>query len=152
MAESAPKTETPRKAAGARKRTGTRKATSSGSPHDDKPDNKPDDKPASRAGSSADGRSESGTDGKAPAQRGWQVALEAARQLQQLTGSEVEGVTGLRRTDDGWRVQVDVLELHRVPSTTDVIASYDVDVDPEGDLVGYHRQHRFVRGEVNDAR
>jgi hypothetical protein len=146
MAESTPKTDSPRKATGARKGTSTRKAPSGakGSARDNKPDNQAD--------SGADRGSDGGTDGKARAQRGWQVALEAARQLQQLTGSEVEGVTGLRRTDDGWRVQVDVLELHRVPSTTDVIASYDVDVDPEGDLVGYHRQHRFVRGEVNDAR
>ena len=113
-----------------------------------KPATKPAGKPTSKPASETAGR----PTGEAPAQRGWQVAREAARQLQQLTGSEVEGITGLRRTDDGWRVQVDVLELHRVPSTTDVIATYDVDVDPDGDLVGYHRRHRFVRGEVNDAR
>lgn len=87
-----------------------------------------------------------------PARGGWDVAMEAARQLQQLTGNEVEAITGLRRTDDGWRVQVDVLELRRVPTTTDVIATYDVDVDGSGDLMGYHRQHRFVRGEVGDDR
>jgi hypothetical protein len=80
------------------------------------------------------------------------VALEAARHLQQLTGNEVEGITGLDRTDDGWRVQVDVLELRRVPTTTDVIATYDVDVDRDGELVGYRRRHRFVRGEVGDER
>jgi hypothetical protein len=81
---------------------------------------------------------------------GLQVAREGARQLQQLTGNEVEGITGMHRTDDGWRVQVDVLELRRVPNTTDVLATYDVDVDADGDLIGYHRRHRYVRGEVGE--
>jgi hypothetical protein len=87
-----------------------------------------------------------------PARRGWELAVDAAAQLQQLTGCEVEGITGLRRTDDGWQVQVDVLELRRVPNTTDVIASYDVDVDADGELSGYRRARRFVRGEVGDDR
>ena len=86
-----------------------------------------------------------------PAARGgWDVAVEAARQLRTLTGSEVEGITGLHRTDDGWLVLVDVLELRRIPETTDVIATYEVELDADGGLSGYRRQHRFVRGEVGD--
>lgn len=83
------------------------------------------------------------------ARSGGEAAREAARQLRDMTGSEIEAITGLRRTDEGWRVQVDVLELRRVPSTTDVVATYDVDVDADGGLLGYHRRHRFVRGEVD---
>jgi hypothetical protein len=74
------------------------------------------------------------------------VAGDAARQLHQLTGREIEGVTGLEKTDDGWRVQVEVLEVRRIPNTTDVLALYEVDVDSDGDLVGYHRLNRYVRG------
>jgi hypothetical protein len=74
------------------------------------------------------------------------VAAGAARQLLQLTGRAVEGVTGLEKTDDGWRVQVEVLEVRRIPDTTDVLAIYDIDVDADGDLVGYHRVTRYVRG------
>jgi hypothetical protein len=78
------------------------------------------------------------------------LAAEAARQLQQLTGQEVEGITGLHRNEDGWIVEIDVLELRRVPATTDVIATYEVEVDGDGELLGYHRRHRYVRGEVGD--
>lgn len=79
-----------------------------------------------------------------------QVAASAARQLLELTGKESEGVTGLERTDDGWTVQVDVVELRRVPNTTDVLASYEVEVDRDGDLVGYLRVRRFVRGSAGE--
>lgn len=74
------------------------------------------------------------------------IAAAAARQLLELTGKQAEGVTGLERTDDGWTVQVEIVEVRRIPDTTDVLALYEVDVDPEGDLTGYHRVRRYARG------
>jgi hypothetical protein len=79
-----------------------------------------------------------------------QVAASAAEQLVELTGKELEGVTGIERTDDGWTVMVDVVELRRVPSTTDLLATYEVEVDAGGDLRGYRRAHRFVRGSAGE--
>ena len=77
---------------------------------------------------------------------GAKVAAEAVQQLVQLTGKEAEGVVGLERTEDGWSVQVEVLELRRVPSTTDVLATYEVTLDEQGELEGYQRRARYVRG------
>jgi Gas vesicle synthesis protein GvpO len=74
------------------------------------------------------------------------VAAEAARQLFALTGREVEGMTGLERTDDGWRVEVETLELRRIPSTSDMLALYEVDMTSDGNMVGYRRARRYVRG------
>jgi hypothetical protein len=77
---------------------------------------------------------------------GTRAAAEAARQLHELTGKEAEGVVGLERGEDGWTVQVEVLELRRIPNTTDVLAVYEVKVDQDGDLEGYTRLRRYVRG------
>jgi len=79
------------------------------------------------------------------------VAAEAARQFAELSAKAVEGVTGLRRTDEGWVVELDVLELRRVPETTDVLASYEVSMDDSGELLGYRRVHRYVRGQVEEG-
>ncbi len=76
------------------------------------------------------------------------MAERAAEQLLDLTGKDPEGVTGLERTEDGWTVLVDVVELRRVPNTTDVLATYEVEVDTSGDLEGYRRVRRFVRGSA----
>jgi hypothetical protein len=81
---------------------------------------------------------------------GTQVAAVAAQQLLQLTGKEAEGITGLERTDDGWTVHVEVLELRRIPNTTDVLATYEVTVDSDGELEGYRRLRRYVRGVPGD--
>jgi hypothetical protein len=67
-----------------------------------------------------------------------------------MSNKHVEGVTGLQRTDDGWVVEIDVLELRRVPETTDVLASYEVTVDSSGEVEGYRRVHRYVRGQAED--
>jgi Gas vesicle synthesis protein GvpO len=74
------------------------------------------------------------------------VAAEALRQLAELTGKDAEGVVGLDRSDDGWTVEVEVVEVRRIPNTTDVLALYEVEVDGRGSLQGYRRVRRYVRG------
>ncbi len=76
------------------------------------------------------------------------VAGEAARQLAELTGKQPEAITGIERTDEGWLVMVDVVELHRVPATTDVLGRYEVETDDNGDLMGYRRASRYTRGST----
>lgn len=78
------------------------------------------------------------------------AAKRAMTELRSLTGKEAEGVIALERTDDGWTVTVEALELRRVPNTTDVLAAYAVDLDGSGDMVGYHRVRRYVRGAPDE--
>jgi hypothetical protein len=79
------------------------------------------------------------------------VAREAARQLAELTGKEPEAVTAISRNDDGWKVALDVVELHRVPETADLIAVYVVETDDEGQLMSYRRTRRFVRSQAQEG-
>jgi hypothetical protein len=43
---------------------------------------------------------------------------------------------------------VDVLELSRIPNTTDVIGEYVVRLDESGTLRGYRRERRFQRSQA----
>jgi hypothetical protein len=79
-----------------------------------------------------------------------QVARLAARQLQLLTGREVEGTAGLEPADGGWRVLLEVCEVVRVPRSTDVVGVYEVEIDADGDIVSYERLRRYVRGQAGD--
>jgi hypothetical protein len=84
---------------------------------------------------------------------GPKLALEARRQLSEMTGMEAESVSALRRGEDGtWKVVVEVLELSRVPSTDDVIGSYEVELDEDGELIGYERIRRYPRSKAEEAR
>lgn len=88
----------------------------------------------------------------APSTSPGKVASTAAQHLLELTGRDIEGIIGLDKDDDGWRVQVEVLEVARIPNTTDVLALYEVDADSKGNLQGYRRIRRYVRGAPDDDR
>ena len=79
-----------------------------------------------------------------------EAAARAVEQLATLSGRAAEAVTGLERTGDGWRVRVEVLELERIPHTTDVLAEYAVDLDGDGDLTSYRRVRRSTRGSSKE--
>ncbi|AIY17463.1 gas vesicle protein [Pimelobacter simplex] len=83
---------------------------------------------------------------------GPRAAARGAQQLAELTGRELEGVVGLSDDGDGegWTVQVEVVEIRRIPGTTDVLAVYEVDLDRSGDLLGYRRVDRYTRGAAGE--
>jgi Gas vesicle synthesis protein GvpO len=79
-----------------------------------------------------------------------EVATRAAQELAQLTGKQAEAITGLERGDDGWRITVEVLEVRRIPETTDVLARYEVETDDKGGLISYRRAGRHTRGSTQE--
>ncbi|HET6937943.1 MAG TPA: gas vesicle protein, partial [Nocardioides sp.] len=74
----------------------------------------------------------------------------ALEQLAVLTGRPSEGVVGIERDDDQWVVEIEVLELRRIPNTTDVLARYRVTADDTGELTGYRRMQRYTRGAAGE--
>jgi hypothetical protein len=80
--------------------------------------------------------------------RGVEFARRAMDTLGELVGCPAEGITGIRRNDDGWIVEVEVLEVERVPETSDVLASYEVEIDNEGEIVEFHRLRRYMRTQT----
>ena len=69
-------------------------------------------------------------------------------QFSQLTGQELVSVSSVAKVDDGWQFTVEVVELHRIPDTASLLASYRVTTDDEGDVTGYERIRRYHRGEA----
>jgi gas vesicle protein GvpO len=89
----------------------------------------------------------SGENGKLSAIELGQAALTT---VEELTGYRPEAVTALQWDGESWCVTVDVLEMERIPNTTDVLGSYEVQLDEEGTLRGYKRVRRFNRSEARD--
>lgn len=76
-----------------------------------------------------------------------EAARRAAEALTELIRHRLDGVSAVcRGEDDGWIVDVDVLELARIPDTTSLLATYRVELDAAGELVQYRRVARFRRG------
>jgi len=78
-----------------------------------------------------------------------EIAQEARRQLNEITGLEAETVTSIEQYDDAtWRVTVELLELERIPQSDDVICTYEVDLDQSGELLSYRRIGRYPRSQA----
>ena len=85
------------------------------------------------------------TDGRLSAR---DLTLAARQTVEELTGYRAEAVSGFQWDGETWLVSVDVRELERVPNTTDVMATYIVQLDDRGGLLGYKRERRFLRGQA----
>ena len=76
------------------------------------------------------------------------LAAAAKESIEALTGFRAEAVSALQWDGESWLVTVDVCELERVPNTTDVLATYVMQLDEQGGLLGYKRTQRYVRGQT----
>jgi hypothetical protein len=81
-----------------------------------------------------------------------QVLRQAREQLAELTGMTAESVSSFERTEEGWALEVEVLELERVPDTMSLMAGYQVELDHDGQLTGYRRVRRYERGRADGRR
>jgi len=79
------------------------------------------------------------------------IAERAVEQMQSLIDRPIEAVTGIEKDGDEWTVTLEVLELQRVPSTTDVLGKYEVTLDKDGELTGLQRTRRYPRAEAGEV-
>lgn len=79
------------------------------------------------------------------------VVRDAVRQFSELSGQAPEQVSGVRASDDGWSVLVEVLDVERVPPTTSVMSTYRIDVDGDAKLTGYERLRRYSRSATGSS-
>ena len=77
------------------------------------------------------------------------LVRDAVRQFAELSGLEPERVSGVRSSENGWSILVDVVELEQIPATTSVMCTYRVDVDSDKQLTGFERIRRFTRASTD---
>jgi hypothetical protein len=79
------------------------------------------------------------------------AATAAVAQIAELTGRDVQGIVSLEPSEDGWVVGIEVVEDRRIPSSTDVLAMYEVEIDSRGELLSYTRKRRYARGKSDSG-
>jgi hypothetical protein len=89
--------------------------------------------------------------GTRPKRRSRGLSVAAAgeaglRHIADLAAGDPEGITLVKPVEGGWLVNVEVLEDHRIPSSGDILALYEAELDPEGSLLSYRRLQRYRRG------
>lgn len=80
-----------------------------------------------------------------------EVVSEAREQFEHLLGREAESISKIERTNGHWSVTLEAVELRRIPDSTDVLASYELVLDDDGNVARMARKGRYVRSKGDAA-
>ena len=80
-------------------------------------------------------------------------AAQLAREyITEITEREPQLMTSVTPTDaGGWIVEVEALEARRIPSSSDILALHEVELDADGELLAYRRTGRYLRAQTADG-
>lgn len=84
------------------------------------------------------------------------TAREAVALVREYVGEMTEGeavrMTSATPTDEGgWIIEVETVEDRRIPSSADILALYEMEIDSNGEMLAYRRIRRYMRGHTADG-
>jgi len=75
------------------------------------------------------------------------LAERAKQQLAEVTGFSPVAAVGGFKDEEGWHITVDMLEMARLPESTDIIGTYAVLLDQDGNMVKFEKKRARLRSE-----
>ena len=75
------------------------------------------------------------------------IVEDTKRQMTAITGLPPDTISRCDRADEGWTLDIDMLEHRSIPRTQDLLASFEVVLDLSGQITRWRRTGRFVRGQ-----
>lgn len=79
-----------------------------------------------------------------------EAVSRAREELQAVTSLEVSNIIGISRYEEGWRVNVELIERKAIPNSHDLLGVYEVLLDDEGSLVRYERKRVRRRADLEE--
>jgi hypothetical protein len=73
------------------------------------------------------------------------ITLIAKQAVEAITGFKPDAVSRCEKKETGWRAVVDVLESKARVGDNDLISTYELELDLEGEVTGYKRLRRYYR-------
>ena len=80
-----------------------------------------------------------------------QIVEQAREHLKNLLGEDAESVSGIERENGNWSVTLEVVEMHRIPESTDILSSYSAVLDDDGGIVSLTRRRRYRRSQIEES-
>lgn len=75
------------------------------------------------------------------------VLERAKTQLEEVTGLKMISASKSYRDEQGWHVRLDMLEMSRIPTATDVLGDYEMLLAEDGSMLRFERQRTRLRGD-----
>ncbi len=79
------------------------------------------------------------------------IVAATKKQMAAITGLSPETVARFDREDEGWCVNIDMIEHRAIPRTNDLLASFEVKLDGDGNVLRWKRTGRFLRSQGGET-
>ena len=79
-----------------------------------------------------------------------EVIFKAKESLPMLTNRELDGVTGISKEGNEWKVTLELIERKSIPDSSDLLGVYELRLDEEGGVVSFNRSRTRKRGDTED--
>jgi len=76
---------------------------------------------------------------------------KAIEQLKSVLALETSSVIAASKREDGWQVTIELIERKSVPDTQDLLGTYDVTLNDEGEMTGYERRRIRRRMDLEES-
>jgi len=81
--------------------------------------------------------------------------IEVRNQVIELStdviGRSLDGIVEISRTDEAWRAVVEIIERRSVPDTQDILGQYEIELDDDGEVIGYRRLEKYRRADTGPS-
>lgn len=72
--------------------------------------------------------------------------------ITEMTEGEPLRMTSATPTDEGgWIIEIETVEDRRIPSSADILALYEMELDSSGEMLSYQRTRRYMRGQTGNG-
>ncbi len=79
------------------------------------------------------------------------VALVREYVTEMTEGEPVRMTSATPTEENGWIIEVETVEDRRIPSSADILALYEVEIDSAGEMLAYQRTRRYMRGQTGNG-
>jgi hypothetical protein len=79
-----------------------------------------------------------------------EIIKKAQDEFARLSKLPINGVIGLARNEEVWVVTLEAVERKAIPDAQDVLGLYEVQIDNEGNLLGFERKKLRKRSDTEE--
>ena len=73
---------------------------------------------------------------------------QARKELSKLIGLKASSTIGATKDEKGWHISIEMVEKQSIPDQMDILATYEVLFDEEGNLLNFERKGMRKRMET----
>ena len=80
-----------------------------------------------------------------------EIVIKAKKNLAMITNLEFNGVIGVSKESNEWKITAELIERKSIPDTSDVLGIYEIKLTDEGEIVAFNRIKLRRRGDTQEG-